>query len=208
MSGMVGNEKGTEELGRERLTYDEQILREEVGQMGLASLSQQSPRQPIIGFAIVDDSDSDEEDDNADGDDYGEHRFFGNVVSSGPNEEGEQEDLTWDDEWSDSSSDSDDEHNRYSIYGAYFDLFTGTIKPLYRFVKPNPRTSCNGAAAALKEPISLLTKYRYQRLGCQSKYFQQAFPAPSKALWRARQARRGKPLKKVQNVDDQAVHWA
>lgn len=191
--------------GRESLTNDEQILQGEVEQMGLAPLSQQSSQQPTIGFAIVEDSDSDGEEDDADGNNYGQYTFFDGVVSSSPDI---RVDTASDDEWSDYSSDSDDGLDPASIYGAYFCLVTGMFKPFYRFVKPNPRTSCNAAAAALKEPISLLTKYRSQRLGGQSKYFREAYPAPSKALRLARQVRRGSRLNRVQNVDDQKIHWA
>lgn len=187
--------------------FDVQNVETEVEQMGLPQLSRGQPRpsqQPIIDFAVVEDSDGDDENENEDGN--GEYGFFAGVVSN-PGDEDEWDDS--DDTWSDDSSRDSDESNWFHKYGGwYFNPSSWRFEPVYRFVQPDLRTSCNATAAALKEPISLLTKYRHQRLGHESKYFHKSIPNPSKALRRARQVSRGSRLKKVQNVDDQAVRWA
>lgn len=189
------------------LPFDEQNVENEVEQMGLAPLSREPSQQPVIEFPIVEDSDEDHDDDE-DEDGNGEHGFFSGVVSSNP-ENGDD----WDSDgtWSDASSGDSAEDYYYWLqnYGGLFlNPSSGRIEPVYRCVLPNPHTSSNVAAAALKEPISLLTKYRYQRLRHESKYFHASIPSPSKALCRARQVSRGSLLKKVQNVDDQTVRWA
>lgn len=197
-------------------TMDEQSVQIEVEQMGLASLSRYSAQQPVIDFPIVDDSDSDHEDD--DGDVDGHYGFFFDIVSNPgePERHNHDHDTTtdssddaWSDTWSNASSTSDEVYYWIDRFGGwYFDLSSWRYEPMYKFVEPDPGTSCNAAAAALKEPLSLLTKYRRQRLSHQSKYFQSSIPSPSKALCQARQVRCGSRLKKVRNVDDKTVRWA
>jgi hypothetical protein len=158
-----------------------------VEQMSMTPLSLQSSHEPSIESPIVDDGEdlNDEGNDDDDDDDEaqnGEFCFSGEVISDSD-----------DDECSDYSSDSEAPTPcSISPYGVYYlDPFTNRFRTFYRFVKPDPHTSCNAAAAALKEPVSLLTKYRCLRLEQQSKYFQPIFTGPPKLL------RRGSPLKKV-----------
>lgn len=176
---------------------DEQLIQNEVSQMDLAPLSRTSSQQPVIEFAIVDDSESDAEVDDY-VDEYDEYGFFSDVVTNVDEEEWNDSDDTW----SNSSSDSG-ETNWLDIYGGWrFSVSSWKYVPFYRFVKPRPRTSCNAAAAALKEPISLLTKYSHQRLGHKSKYFEESIPSPSEALREGRQVTRGSRLRIVENLDD------
>lgn len=207
---MVGKEEGrghpmrSEEPSR---PFDAQNVENEAEQMGLAQLSRQSrsPQHPVIEFAIVEDDENDKDQDEDDGN--VEYDFFTGLISNSGDEA--------EDEWENSASDSDDtfcafgEVDWLNQYGGWsLNVSSRRYEPFYRFVQPDPRTSCNAAAAALKEPISLLTKYRYQRLGHQSKYFHKITPRPSKALCLTRQVRRGSHLKKVRNVDDQTLRWA
>lgn len=175
---------------------DEQIIQQEVLQMDLAPLSQTSSQQPVIEFAIVDDSENDDEVDDY-VDQYDEYGFFSDVVTNVDEDEWNDSDT-----WSNSSSDSG-ETNWLDVYGGWrLDVSLWKYVPFYRFVKPRPRTSCNAAAAALKEPISLLTKYSTQRLVHKSKYFEESIPNPSEALRQVRQVVRGSRLRIVENLDD------
>lgn len=176
---------------------DDQIIQDEVAHMNLASLYQTSSQQPVIEFAIVEDSDGDAEVDDYE-DEYDEYGFFSDVVTNVDEEEWNGSDDTW----SNSSSDSG-ETNWLDQYGGWrFAVSSWKFVPFYRFVKPRPRTSCNAAAAALKEPISLLTKYSHQRLGHKSKYFEESIPSSSEALRQVRQVIRGSRLRTVENLDD------
>lgn len=115
------------------------------------------------------------------------------------------------DEWSDYSSDYDydssDDYDYYKIcgmYGAYVvDRTTGKMKTFYwsQFVTPDPRTSCNTSASAFKEPVSLLTKYRYKR----SNYFDEVFIGPSKDLRTEGQVLKSSRLKTIHIADDRAL---
>lgn len=189
------------------LSGQPEVVEEIVGKMDLAPLSLQSSQEPSIEFPIVNDEEdlNDQSHDDGDDDDDvqdGEFVFFGEVIPGSDDE----------DDWSDYSdeddyySSDDKEPNPWFVklcgtYGGYYtDRFTGKIKTFYRFTKPDPRTSCNAAAAALKEPVSLLTKYRSQRWGGRSNYFRAVFPGPPKTL------RQGSPLKTVQTVDSNALH--
>lgn len=205
MSNMAANEIPGDSMRSEPL--DQQMVRTEVEQMGLALLSQHSSHQPVIEFSIVNDSDSDEKDD--DGDDDAEYGFFFDIVSNPEEPERQGQNSDFDDTWSDSSSDSVEAINWLDKYGGwYFEISSWRYEPMYKFVMPDPRRSCNAAAAGLKEPLSLLTKYRRQRLADQSEYFEESIPSPSATLRRVSQVTRGSGLKKVQNVDEKTVRWA
>lgn len=189
--------------------FDVQNVETGAEQMGLSQLSRQSrpPQEPVIEFAIVEDNDDYDDQDEDDGNvEYG---FFTGVVSN-PGDEDGCNGMTSDsdDTWSTYSSDSDEDNWLRKYGGWYLNISSWRYEPIYRFVQPDPRTSSNVAAAALKEPISLLTKYRHQRLRHQSTYFHASIPSPSKMLCRARQVRRGSHLKKVRNVGDQTLRWA
>lgn len=200
MSNMAGNKiSGVSMQSEEPL--DEQIV-----QMGLAPLSRQLSQQPVIGFPIVEDSDNEEED-GGDGDE--EYGFFFDIVSNPDEPERQGQNSDFDDTWSNSSSDSVEAINWLDKYGGwYFEISSWRYEPMYKFVMPDPRRSCNAAAAGLKEPLSLLTKYRRQRLADQSEYFEESIPSPSATLRRVSQVTRGSRLKKVQNVDEKTVRWA
>lgn len=194
-------------------SFDVQNVENEAEQMGLPQLSRQ-PRphqQPIIEFAIefaiVEDNDGDDDQDEDDGN--GEYGFFTGVISN-PGDEDDSNCMASDsdDTWSVYSSESGEASWLQKYGGWYLNISSWRYEPIYRFVQPDPRASSNVAAAALQEPISLLTKYRHQRLSHQSTYFHASIPGPSKTLCRARQVRRGSHLKKVRNVDDQIVRWA
>lgn len=108
---------------------------------------------------------------------------------------------------SDYDYDSSDDYDYYKIcgmYGAYIiDRTTGKMKTFYwsQFVTSNPRTSCNAAAAALKEPVSLLTKYRHQR----SNYFDEVFIGPSKGLRTESQVFSSSRLRKIHAADNETL---
>lgn len=190
MTSMSGNEAGLADCTRpedpEHGLFFELGFQGEVEHAGLPPSSRQPSQEPVIEFHIVDDSDEGGDDDDDD------------------------------DEWTSDSdatlSDSGEPEgywlnlNQYG--GWYFNIFTWRYEPKYWFAQPDPRTSCNQAAALLNEPVSLLTKYRHQRLGYKSKYFESSIPSPSNVLCKARQVRRGSHLKKVRNVHDQGLRWA
>lgn len=115
------------------------------------------------------------------------------------------------DRWSDYSSDYDydssydyDYYKICGMYGAYVvDRTTGKMKTFYwsQIVTRNPYTSCNAAAAALKEPVSLLTKYRHAR----SNYFDEVFIGPSKPLRTGSQVLTSSRLNEIHVTDDRTL---
>ncbi|KAJ0119651.1 hypothetical protein J7T55_013854 [Diaporthe amygdali] len=98
----------------------------------------------------------------------------------------------WDDE-------EDEDFERDFLLGPLTHLL------LHRFVEPNPRTSCNVAVAALRKPLSLLTKYKHKKLQDDSKYFHEVFSSHCPRLHRAKLFSRRSPLREVQNVDDKEI---
>lgn len=150
----------------------------------------ENSQEPSIKFSIVSDEEglNDDEDGNENETEAQdrEFRFFGEVIQLSDDD---------DDFWSDSSSDpdssSDDKGASQDIFevcgalGAYYRDVDNKFKTVYRYVKPDYRNSCNITAAALKEPVSLLTKYRSQRFQGRSRYFRSAFSGPPKPVqWR------------------------
>jgi hypothetical protein len=186
----------------------EEVAKEKVCRMRLDALSLQPTQQPGMGLPTIYEEenpndrgdDSDSEDNYDDNDEVeaedGEFVFSGKVFPGSDDE----------DYWSEYSSDAyswevdfddDEDQNRWFVnfsnnHGGYLhaDLFTGEVKTVYRFAMPNPHTTCNAAAAALTEPVSLLTKYRFQRLAGDSDYFSVVLAGPQ------RSPRHGSPLKK------------
>ncbi|POS69859.1 hypothetical protein DHEL01_v211744 [Diaporthe helianthi] len=127
------------------------------------------------------------EDGNGDQAQNAEFRFSGKVVQLSDEE----------DDWSDSSSDdlgsdADKGTSRhmvevYGTLGACYRDVDNNFKTFYRYVEPDRRASCNVMASGLKDPVSLLTKYRSQRLEGKSRYFHSAFSRHPELVRRRRQ---------------------
>ncbi|KAG8170303.1 hypothetical protein KVR01_001048 [Diaporthe batatas] len=147
------------------MTYQEQSF----GALNQAPLDLQPSQEPSIDSSIVSDlkdlNDDDDDDQMSDSDDF----------------------------WSDSDSSSDEGGANlhvvdiYGALGACYRTVDNGFKTFYRYVEPDFRVSCNVTAASLKEPLSLLTKYRSQRFEGKSAYFRSAYSGPPSPIRRRRQ---------------------
>lgn len=105
-----------------------------------------------------------------------------------PDDDGEWDEDEDEDEW----GDYEDE-----------DSFVSELIAWCYHAKPNPRTTCNFAAATFQEPVSLLTKYRLQ----ESNYFCEVFSSPHENLYK-KDVKQGSPLKQTQNVNEMSPSQA
>lgn len=151
----------------------------------------QPPQGPSLEFSIV----SDEKDlnDDVDGHENGREAQDGEFLFSGEVIQLSDDEYWSDSSWNDSDSTSDDGGASWHIIevcgalGACYRAADNKFKTFYRDAEPDRRTSCNIMAAALKEPVSLLTKYRSQRFKGKSRYFRSAFSGPPNPIQRPRQ---------------------